>query len=41
MVPRLSRGERGARWFLPLMLTLMVLAFLLLVPPVLMHWGPF
>ncbi len=33
--------ERWARWFLPLMLTLMVLAFLLLVPPVLMHWGPF
>jgi uncharacterized ion transporter superfamily protein YfcC len=33
--------ERWARWFLPLMLTLMVLAFLLLVPPVLTHWGPF
>lgn len=33
--------ERWARWFLPLMLTLMLLAFLLLVPPVLMHWGPF
>lgn len=33
--------ERWARWFLPLMLTLMVLAFLLLVPPVLMHWGPY
>ncbi|HRY43155.1 MAG TPA: hypothetical protein P5164_04330 [Thermoanaerobaculia bacterium] len=33
--------EKWARWFLPLMLTLMVLAFLLLVPPVLMHWGPF
>jgi len=33
--------ERWARWFLPLMLTLMVLAFLLLVPPVLLHWGPF
>lgn len=33
--------ERWARWFLPLMLTLMLLAFLLLVPPVLTHWGPF
>lgn len=33
--------ERWARWFLPLMLTLMALAFLLLVPPVLTHWGPF
>ena len=33
--------ETWARWFLPLMLTLMVLAFLLLIPPVLMHWGPF
>lgn len=33
--------EKWARWFLPLMLTLMVLAFLLLVPPVLTHWGPF
>jgi len=33
--------ETWARWFLPLMLTLCVLAFLLLVPPVLMHWGPF
>ena len=33
--------ETWARWFLPLMLVLCVLAFLLLVPPVLMHWGPF
>ncbi|HQR45650.1 MAG TPA: hypothetical protein PLB02_08995 [Thermoanaerobaculia bacterium] len=33
--------EKWARWFLPLMLTLVVLAFLLLVPPVLMNWGPF
>ena len=33
--------ERWARWFLPLMLSLMLLSFLLLVPPVLMHWGPF
>ena len=33
--------ERWARWFLPLMLGLLVLGFVLLVPPVLMHWGPF
>ena len=33
--------ERWARWFLPLMLTLVLLAFLLLVPPVLTRWGPF
>ena len=33
--------EKWARWFLPLMLTLMFLSFLLLVPPVLTHWGPF
>jgi uncharacterized ion transporter superfamily protein YfcC len=33
--------EKWARWFLPLMVTLCALAFLLLVPPVLMHWGPF
>lgn len=33
--------EKWARWFLPLMLTLMLLSFLLLVPPVLMKWGPF
>ncbi|MBK9061978.1 MAG: putative basic amino acid antiporter YfcC [Acidobacteria bacterium] len=33
--------ETWARWFLPLMLTLCALSFLLLVPPVLMHWGPF
>jgi uncharacterized ion transporter superfamily protein YfcC len=33
--------ERWAKWFLPLMLILMVLAFLLLVPPTLFfHWGP-
>ena len=30
-----------ARWFFPLMLVLILLAFLLLVPPVLLHWGPF
>lgn len=33
--------EKWARWFLPLMLALMLLSFLLLVPPVLTHWGPF
>jgi len=33
--------EKWARWFLPLMLTLMALALLLLIPPVLTHWGPF
>jgi len=33
--------ERWAKWFLPLMLILVVLAFLLLVPPTLLfHWGP-
>jgi uncharacterized ion transporter superfamily protein YfcC len=33
--------ERWARWFLPLMLILVALAFLLLVPPTLLfHWGP-
>lgn len=33
--------ERWARWFLPLMLLLVGLAFLLLVPPTLFfHWGP-
>jgi uncharacterized ion transporter superfamily protein YfcC len=33
--------ERWARWFLPLMLMLVGLAFLLLVPPTLLfHWGP-
>ncbi|MBP7814378.1 MAG: hypothetical protein GX178_05540, partial [Acidobacteria bacterium] len=33
--------EKWARWFLPLMLTLVVLSLLLLIPPVLMRWGPF
>jgi len=33
--------EKWARWFLPLMVTLLFVAFLLLVPPVLTHWGPF
>ena len=33
--------ERWAKWFLPLMLILVVLAFLLLIPPTLLfHWGP-
>ena len=33
--------ERWARWFLPLMLILVALAFLLLVPPTLIfRWGP-
>lgn len=30
--------EKWARWFLPLMLVLMLLSCLLLVPPVLLHW---
>jgi len=34
------RGRSGPRWFLPLMLLLLALSFLLLVPPVLLHWGP-
>ncbi len=33
--------EKWARWFLPLLLLLMALSLLLLVPPVLFHWGPF
>ncbi len=33
--------EKWAHWFLPLMLTLVVLSLLLLIPPVLMRWGPF
>jgi uncharacterized ion transporter superfamily protein YfcC len=33
--------EKWARWFLPLMLTLLGVSLLLLVPPVLLHWGPF
>lgn len=32
--------EKWARFFLPLMLILLVLSLLLLVPPVLTHWGP-
>jgi len=33
--------EKWAKWFLPLMLLLVAMALLLLVPPVLTHWGPF
>ncbi len=33
--------ETWARFFFPLMLALMGLSLLLLVPPVLTHWGPF
>jgi len=33
--------DKWARWFLPLMLILMALSLLLLIPPVLMNWGPF
>lgn len=33
--------EKWARWFLPLMILLIVVSFLLLIPPVLMKWGPF
>lgn len=33
--------EKWAKWFLPLMLILMAFSLLALVPPVLMHWGPF
>ena len=32
--------ETWARWFLPLMLILLVFSLLALIPPVLMHWGP-
>lgn len=33
--------DRWAKWFLPLMAILVVLSFLLLIPPVLWKWGPF
>jgi uncharacterized ion transporter superfamily protein YfcC len=33
--------EKWARWFLPLMLTLLGVSLLLLIPPVLLRWGPF
>ena len=32
--------EKWARFFLPLMIVLMVLSLLLLIPPVLTNWGP-
>ncbi|MGB4704150.1 MAG: hypothetical protein WBI18_03625, partial [Candidatus Saccharicenans sp.] len=33
--------ERWAKWFVPLMLILMVFSLLALIPPVLMKWGPY
>lgn len=33
--------ETWAKWFLPLMIVLIVLSLLLLIPPVLLNWGPF
>lgn len=33
--------EKWARFFFPLMLVLIALSLLLLIPPVLTHWGPF
>ena len=33
--------EKWARWFLPLMLVLLGMSLVLLIPPVLMRWGPF
>jgi len=33
--------EKWARWFLPLMIILVVFSLLALIPPILMHWGPF
>lgn len=33
--------EKWARWFLPLMLMLIVFSLLALIPPVLMKWGPY
>jgi len=33
--------DKWARWFLPLMLLLVGLSLLLLMPPVLLRWGPF
>ena len=32
--------ETWARWFLPLMIILLVFSLLALIPPVLTHWGP-
>jgi uncharacterized ion transporter superfamily protein YfcC len=39
-VARIPR-EKWAKWFLPLMLILVAFSLLVLVPPVLMNWGPF
>ncbi|MDY0296334.1 MAG: hypothetical protein RB296_03360 [Acidobacteriota bacterium] len=33
--------EKWARWFLPIMLVLIGFSLIMLVPPVLMNWGPF
>lgn len=33
--------EKWARWFFPIMLVLILLSFLLLIPPVLVNWGPY
>lgn len=33
--------EKWARWFLPLMIILAAFSLLALIPPILMHWGPF
>lgn len=33
--------EKWARWFLPLLVMLFILSFILLIPPVLTNWGPF
>ena len=33
--------DKWARWFLPLLVILLLLSFLMLIPPVLFfHWGP-
>jgi len=33
--------EKWAGWFLPLLGIVVLMGFLLLIPPVLFHWGPF
>jgi len=33
--------EKWARWLIPLLLIWVIFGFLSLIPPVLMHWGPF
>lgn len=35
------RWEKWAKWLVPLVLIWVVFGFLSLIPPVLMHWGPF